>query len=175
MSKKKNNAKDLAAQTGTTEVVNPIVNNETSTEVIVSDAPKAELTDNEAPIEIKHDSKVVDALAGLTLPKGRPVNENSARQIRIREMEAKRAAGELHRGRPINPESARQQKLSGAAGEGKTGAPKGRPVNPTSARQKQLAERNEKLKAYAAKLEAAKVVSEETTGTADATEVTTQS
>lgn len=173
MSKKKQTAKDLAAKTGKNEVVDPIVNKENTTEVITSTAEQS----GEAPTEIKNDSKVTDALAGLTLPKGRPVNENSARQKRIREMEAKRAAGELHRGRPINPDSARQQKLNGASnGESKTGAPKGRPVNPDSARQKQIAERNEKLKAWAAKLEADKAAAtKETTGTADATDVTTQS
>jgi hypothetical protein len=32
--------------------------------------------------------------------KGRPVNPNSARQQRLAEIEAKRAAGELRRGRP---------------------------------------------------------------------------
>lgn len=93
---------------------------------------------------------------GLTLPKGRPTNPNSARQIKLAEMEAKREAGLLQKGRPTNPDSARQAKLkaqaeraaSGTAGTGKTG----RPSNPNSDRQKKIAERAEKLKAYAASL-----------------------
>ena len=68
---------------------------------------------------------------------GRPVNPNSARQIRLRELAEKRAKGELKRGRPVDPNSARQQKLANKA-EG-TGR-RGRPVNPNSARQLRLAE-----------------------------------
>ena len=37
---------------------------------------------------------------------GRPVNPNSARQLRLKELELKRANGELKRGRPVNPNSA---------------------------------------------------------------------
>jgi hypothetical protein len=44
--------------------------------------------------------------------KGRPVNENSNRQKRIAELEAKRAAGELRRGRPVVESSTRQVRLS---------------------------------------------------------------
>ena len=68
---------------------------------------------------------------------GRPVNPNSARQIRLRELAEKRANGELRRGRPVDENSARQQKLANKA-EG-TGR-RGRPVNPNSARQLRLAE-----------------------------------
>jgi len=71
---------------------------------------------------------------------GRPVNENSARQIRLKENAAKRAAGLIKRGRPANENSknaakvkARQEKL--AAG---IVLKRGRPVNETSARQKRL-------------------------------------
>ena len=38
---------------------------------------------------------------------GRKVNPNSARQIRLRELELKRQNGELKRGRPVNPTSVR--------------------------------------------------------------------
>lgn len=72
---------------------------------------------------------------------GRPVNPNSARQIRLRELAEKKAKGELRRGRPVDPNSARQQKLANKK-EG-TGR-RGRPVNPNSARQLRLAELAEK-------------------------------
>lgn len=68
---------------------------------------------------------------------GRPVNLNSARQIRLRELAEKRANGELRRGRPVDENSSRQQKLANKA-EG-TGR-RGRPVNENSARQLRLAE-----------------------------------
>jgi hypothetical protein len=32
---------------------------------------------------------------------GRPVNENSVRQLRLKELELKRSNGELKRGRPV--------------------------------------------------------------------------
>jgi hypothetical protein len=44
--------------------------------------------------------------------KGRPVNENSNRQKRIAELEAKRANGELRKGRPVVEGSNRQIRLS---------------------------------------------------------------
>ena len=73
--------------------------------------------------------------------RGRPVNPNSTRQVRIAELETKRANGELKRGRPVNANSNRQMRLmeletKRANGELK----KGRPVNENSARQIRLAE-----------------------------------
>ena len=44
--------------------------------------------------------------------RGRKVNPNSARQIRLKELEAKRANGELKRGRPVNPNSVRQLEIA---------------------------------------------------------------
>ena len=44
--------------------------------------------------------------------RGRNVDPNSARQIRLAELEAKRANGELRRGRPVNASSARQLRLA---------------------------------------------------------------
>jgi hypothetical protein len=44
--------------------------------------------------------------------RGRKVNPNSARQIRLKELEAKRANGELKRGRPVNPNSVRQLEMA---------------------------------------------------------------
>ena len=45
------------------------------------------------------------------LKKGRPVNENSNRQIRLAELASKRANGTLVKGRPINMNSKRQQRM----------------------------------------------------------------
>ena len=39
---------------------------------------------------------------------GRPVNENSVRQLRLKELELKRSNGELKRGRPVVENSERQ-------------------------------------------------------------------
>ena len=72
--------------------------------------------------------------------KGRPVNPNSARQIRLAELEAKRSNGELKRGRPVNESSERQARLKKQAENKVNGLGKGRPVNPNSARQLRLAE-----------------------------------
>ena len=69
---------------------------------------------------------------------GRPVNPNSVRQIRLAELAAKKANGELKRGRPVDTTSARQIRLACKA-IGLT-AGQGRPVNPNSARQLRLAE-----------------------------------
>jgi hypothetical protein len=77
---------------------------------------------------------------------GRPVNATSARQIRLKEIAEKRAAGLIKRGRPANENSknaakqkARQEKL--AAG---IVLKRGRPVNETSARQKRLNDLSER-------------------------------
>ncbi len=76
----------------------------------------------------------------VTKQLGRPVNENSARQIRLKEIAEKRAQGLIKRGRPANENSknaakqkARQEKL--AAG---IVLKRGRPVNEKSARQQRL-------------------------------------
>jgi hypothetical protein len=71
---------------------------------------------------------------------GRPVNPNSARQIRLAELEAKRSNGELKRGRPVDTTSARQFRLQIQAINKALGVGQGRPVNPNSARQIRLAE-----------------------------------
>lgn len=79
---------------------------------------------------------------------GRPININSARQIRLREMEARKAAG-AKQGRPVNPNSARQQHLAskGTNVDENGVAHKGRPVNANSKRQLELAARQEKIAA----------------------------
>lgn len=72
---------------------------------------------------------------------GRPVNPNSARQQRLAEIEAKRAAGEIKRGRPIKAGSKRQAVLAAREAKRAAGAEikRGRPVNPNSERQARLA------------------------------------
>ena len=47
-----------------------------------------------------------------TLKRGRPVDPNSDWNKKQRELEAKRANGDLNRGRPVNPDSARQKRLA---------------------------------------------------------------
>ena len=71
---------------------------------------------------------------------GRPVNPNSVRQIRLAELAAKKANGELKRGRPVNENSERQFRLKIQAINKQLGIGQGRPVNPNSARQIRLAE-----------------------------------
>jgi hypothetical protein len=71
---------------------------------------------------------------------GRPVNPNSARQIRLAELAAKKANGELKRGRPVDSNSARQARLMLQLANKILGVGQGRPVNPNSARQLRLAE-----------------------------------
>jgi hypothetical protein len=78
---------------------------------------------------------------------GRPVNPNSVRQIRLAELEAKKANGELKRGRPVNPNSERQARLEKQAVNKANGVGQGRPVNPNSARQLRLAELKAKAEA----------------------------
>lgn len=84
--------------------------------------------------------KVVKRTQTTEVPLGRPVNPNSARQIRLAELEAKRANGELKRGRPVNENSERQFRLKIQAINKQLGIGQGRPVNPNSARQIRLAE-----------------------------------
>ena len=73
--------------------------------------------------------------------KGRPVNVNSVRQIRLKELEMKRELGLLKRGRPVNENSERQLRLKLQAINKALGiGGQGRPINPNSARQKRLNE-----------------------------------
>jgi hypothetical protein len=89
---------------------------------------------------------LVQMLAELNAPKttgkrGRPVDTNSVRQVRLAELEAKRANGELRRGRPVETDSARQIRLAELEAKKASGEFKlGRPVDTTSARQVRLAE-----------------------------------
>ena len=46
------------------------------------------------------------------LKRGRPVNGDSARQVRLAELEMKRLTGELKLGRPVDPNSVRQIRLA---------------------------------------------------------------
>jgi hypothetical protein len=83
-------------------------------------------------------TKAFKAVKGIKT--GRPVNPNSARQIRLAELAAKRSNGELKRGRPVDTTSARQFRLQIQAINKQLGIGQGRPVNPNSARQKRLNE-----------------------------------
>jgi hypothetical protein len=71
---------------------------------------------------------------------GRPVNMNSARQIRLAEIAAKREAGLIKRGRPITPLSKNQFKKECRELKESLGIEikRGRPVNRFSARQQRL-------------------------------------
>jgi hypothetical protein len=71
---------------------------------------------------------------------GRPVNMNSARQIRLAEIAAKREAGLIKRGRPISPLSKNQFKKECRELKESLGIEikRGRPVNRFSTRQQRL-------------------------------------
>jgi len=73
---------------------------------------------------------------------GRPVNENSARQIRLKEIAAKREAGLIKRGRPAVPGSMNALKKDLRLAKMTFGIEikRGRPVNPESARAKRIAD-----------------------------------
>jgi len=75
--------------------------------------------------------------------KGRPVNPTSNRQLRLKELEEKRANGELKKGRPIVEGSKRQQRIAELAAKAEANGgvvKKGRNIDPTSKRQLRLAE-----------------------------------
>ena len=71
---------------------------------------------------------------------GRPVNENSVRQQRLKELESKRKNGELKLGRPVNENSERQFRLRLQAVNKQLGIGKGRPIKEDSVRQIRLKE-----------------------------------
>jgi hypothetical protein len=69
---------------------------------------------------------------------GRKIDPNSVRQQRLKELEAKKANGELRRGRPVEANSERQLRLALQAANKALGIGQGRPVNPNSVRQIRL-------------------------------------
>jgi hypothetical protein len=73
---------------------------------------------------------------------GRPVNPNSARQIKLAEIKAKREAGLIKRGRPAVPGSKNAIKQEIRLMKESLGITiqRGRPVNPESARAKRIAD-----------------------------------
>jgi hypothetical protein len=73
---------------------------------------------------------------------GRPVNENSVRQLRLKELELKRSNGELKRGRPVNEsDSERQLRIKELESKRVNGELKlGRPINENSVRQLRIKE-----------------------------------
>jgi hypothetical protein len=58
----------------------------------------------------------------------------------LKELELKKLNGELKKGRPVNENSERQARLKVQALNKANGIGQGRPVNPSSARQQRLAE-----------------------------------
>ena len=97
----------------------------------------------------KKETSTVSAVANVennvTKALGRPSNPESARQKRIAELEAKRAAGDCKRGRPSVAGSKRQAVLAARAEKVANGGTlsKGRPVNLNSKRQQELAAKAE--------------------------------
>ena len=78
---------------------------------------------------------------------GRPVNENSKRQIELKAKAELREKGLIKRGRPVVEGSKNQLKKERKAVLSEAGlltGKKGRPVNPNSERQTRLAMLNEK-------------------------------
>ena len=55
--------------------------------------------------------EIEERRANGEIKKGRPIKEGSNRQLRLAELEAKRLNGELRKGRPVNSESKRQQRI----------------------------------------------------------------
>ena len=77
--------------------------------------------------------------------RGRPININSVRQQRLKELEEKRNNGELKRGRPVNSNSNRQKRLVELEMKRVNGElRKGRPVNENSVRQLRLKDLEER-------------------------------
>ena len=64
-------------------------------------------------MENKNQNQVVVEVTNTEVKvKGRPINQNSKRQQRIAELQAKREAGLLKKGRPIVEGSKRQERLA---------------------------------------------------------------
>ena len=88
---------------------------------------------------------LVGMVTEKTGKRGRPVNENSVRQQRLKELEEKKMNGELKRGRPVNETSNRQMRLLELEMKRVSGElRKGRPVNETSNRQMRLRDLEER-------------------------------
>lgn len=102
---------------------------------------------------------VVNTEMEVVKRKGRPVVENSARQLRLKMLEEKRANGELKRGRPVVENSARQIRLNELEAKRYMGTlKKGRPVNENSARQMRLKDLEERRQNGTLKLGRPKMV-----------------
>lgn len=95
--------------------------------------------------EVAVTAAVANVEANVAKALGRPSNPSSARQKRIAELEAKRAAGDCKRGRPTVAGSKRQDVLAARAAKVANGGTlsKGRPVNLNSKRQQELAAKTE--------------------------------
>ena len=94
---------------------------------------------------------------------GRPVNENSKRQIELKMKEELRSKGLIKRGRPVvegSKNQLKQERKQVLAEQGLLTGERGRPVNPNSARQQRLEMLNEntrlKFTRYISELAASK-------------------
>ena len=77
--------------------------------------------------------------------RGRKVDPNSVRQIRLKALEEKRANGTCQRGRPVDSNSVRQLELNRKQFNNENGVElRGRKVDPNSVRQIRLREMEEK-------------------------------
>ena len=95
--------------------------------------------------------------------KGRPVNLNSPRQLRLKEQEERKLQGvTIQRGRPVSENSNRQQRLAL-----KGTLQLGRPVSETSARQMKLNKINEMKANGTYKLGRPKMIKVETVETVE--------
>jgi hypothetical protein len=84
--------------------------------------------------------------------RGRPVDPNSERQLRLKAMAERAEAngGKIPLGRAIDPNSERQKRLAAQAAKAEANGgvlKRGRNVDPNSARQKALAEKQAKIDA----------------------------
>jgi len=78
---------------------------------------------------------VVESVVTVEVKKGRKVDPTSKRQIRLAELAAKKANGELSKGRPVDPTSKRQVRLAELEAKREAGIlKKGRNIDPNSKR-----------------------------------------
>lgn len=154
---KKNSAKKHDVLTAVESMPTTAVNAKVEVKDEETGTTETVTTKVEAPTVVipgKKMTKVIVDGTEVEMPLGRPVDPTSARQIKLAEMEKKRAAGELKRGRPAVPGSAAATKR--AEMEAKKATPgyepkRGRPTDPSSPRQLELqkkeARRKERLAA----------------------------
>ena len=114
---------------------------------IIENTPVTVNVEPTTTVETKTETIMETVKAAL----GRPVDPNSVRQQRLKELEAKRAAGLCKRGRPVVANSERQQRLAERAAKVANGGElkRGRPIVADSERQKRLAAQAARAAAHA--------------------------